>query len=61
MTVVLPGPVTAADITARWIQQDVTLVLSPGSFKHADPVDVRQGLSRQCKVDVERNFRRAAV
>ena len=43
MTVVLPGPVTAADVTAAAaaVPPD-TLVASVGKFQHADPVDVRK-------------------
>ena len=45
MTVLLPGPVTAAEVTAAAAAvPPVTLVVGLGSFRHADPVDVRTAL-----------------
>ena len=45
MTVSLPGPVTAAEVTAAAAAvPPVTLVVGLGSFRHADPVDVRTAL-----------------
>ena len=43
MTVVLPGPVTKADVTAAEAA-DKTIVVSSGKFQHADPTDVRQAI-----------------